>query len=289
MKIHLGVTVGLAVGLMLLVAVLGSGGGAVAQAPCDRWVVTAGLDSSDCSDELHPCKTVQYAIDQAADGDLICVAYLSVVLDPTTYYEHLFINRTLTLDGKWSATCQSTYFECKFSPAACTPERVVIDAFRQGRVITIDGAVAPTVDCFTITGGDARGLGGDPGDPPAGSRGELVENDAGGGIYGRDAAPIIVNNVITDNYGCSLCPVAYGRGGGVYLLNAPGTALVSGNVIAGNAADYNSTWGIGGGIMLRDSDAQVSYNTITDNRAGFSAGYGGGIAVRDGMPTIAVQ
>ena len=74
MRIHLGVTVGLALGLMLLVAALASGGGAAAQGACDRWVMTAGANSSDCSNEAQPCKTVQYAIDQAADGDTICVA-----------------------------------------------------------------------------------------------------------------------------------------------------------------------------------------------------------------------
>jgi len=39
--------------------------------------------------------------------------------------------------------------------------------------------------------------------------------------------------------------------------------------------------------MLRDSDAQVLSNTIEYNRAGHSAGYGGGITVKDGTPTIA--
>jgi len=240
--------------------------------------VSEGSNTSDCSDEAHPCRTVQYAIDQSAAGDLICVAALGAVLDPTVYHEHLFIDHTLTLDGKWSATCSPFAFVCDFSPVACTPERVVLDGFGQGRVVTIDGNIEPVVDCFTITGGDAKGLGGDPGG--------TVENDAGGGIYSRDAAPIIINNVITANYGCSLCPVSYGRGGGVYLLNAPATALVSRNVIAGNVAD-ESTWGQGGGVMLRDSDAQVTYNTINSNRAGHSAGDGGGIAVKGGMPTIA--
>lgn len=283
MKIHLVVMVGLALGLILLVSAFATGGGVAAQAACDRWVVTEGADTSDCSDEAHPCRTVQYAIDQAVGGDVICVAALGAVLDPTIYHEHLYIDQTLTLDGKWSATCSPITFACDFIPVTCTPERVVLDGFRQGRVITIDGDIEPTVDCFTITGGNANGLGGDP---PSGSRGELAENHAGGGIYSRDAAPIIINNVITDNYGCMDC-TAYGRGGGVYVLNAPGTAIISRNVIAGNAADFNSTWGTGGGIMLRDSDAQVSYNTITDNRAGFSAGEGGGIAIKGGMPTIA--
>ena len=277
MRIHLAVTVGLAVGLVFLVCVFGSGG-AAAQGSCDRWVVSAGANSSDCSDEANPCRTVQYAIDQAASGDVICVAYLSTTPDPTIYHEHLSIPRTLTLDGKWSATCSTTSLVCDFRAVACTPERVVIDGFRQGRVITIDGAIKPTIDCFTITGGDARGLGGDPGG--------AVENDAGGGIYSRDAAPIIVNNVITDNYGCSVCPASYGRGGGVYLLRAPATTKLSGNLIAGNVAD-DSTWGEGGGVMLRDSDAQVTYNTIKENRAGLSAGDGGGIAIKGGMPTIA--
>jgi parallel beta-helix repeat protein len=277
MKIHLGLTLSLALELMLLLAVLGPGGGAVAEGACDRWVVTAGSNVGDCSDSAHPCKTVQYAIDQAADGDLICVASLTTLLDPTVYHEHLLIARTLTLDGKWEATCAAPPGGCTFSSVRCTPERVVLDGFKQGRVITIDGTIKPTVDCFTITGGDAAGLGGDPGG--------RVDNDAGGGIYSRDAAPIIVNNVITANFGCDVCPASYGRGGGVYILNAPATAKISGNTIAMNVAD-NSTWGEGGGVMLRDSDAQVSYNLIASNRAGLSAGDGGGIAVKGGTPTI---
>jgi hypothetical protein len=279
MKIHLFLTIGLAAGLMFLVSGLVSDGSVGAQGSCDRYVVGgAGSNSSDCSDESHPCKTVQYAIDHAADGDVICVADLTSVPGPTTYHGTLLIDRSLTLDGKWQATCAAVAFMCSFASVPCAPENVVLDADGAGRVIKIVGDVAPTVDCFTITGGDAAGLGGDPEGP--------AENDAGGGIYSRDAAPIIINNVITANYGCDLCPLAYGRGGGVYLLNAPATAVISGNLIANNVAD-NSTWGQGGGIMVRDSDAQIRHNTIQYNRAGLSAGYGGGIVVKDGMPTVA--
>ena len=279
MRIHLALTLGLALALVLLMSVFVPAGSAAAPASCARWVVAEGANSSDCTDPTHPCKTVQYAIDQAADGDVICVASLATLLDPTVYHEHLLIPRTLTLDGKWEATCAAPPGGCTFSPVRCAPERVVLDGFRQGRVITIDGSIKPTVDCFTITGGDAAGLGGDPG-------GRVdVDNDAGGGIYSRDAAPIIINNVITANFGCNVCPVSYGRGGGVYLLNAPATAKVSGNTIAMNVAD-NSTWGEGGGIMLRDSDARVTDNLIASNRAGLSAGDGGGIAIKGGFPTI---
>ena len=60
---------------------------------------------------------------------------------------------------------------------------------------------------------------------------------------------------------------------------------IGNNLIANNVAD-NSTWGQGGGIMLRDSDAKVEGNEIRYNRAGLSAGYGGGITVVGGEPTI---
>ncbi|NLF01108.1 MAG: hypothetical protein GX601_09045, partial [Anaerolineales bacterium] len=160
----------------------------------------------------------------------------------------------------------------------CEAERVVLTVRGTDRVISITGAISPVIDCFTILGGDAAGLGGDPGG--------TVENDAGGGIYSRDAAPIIIHNVITANYGCDTCPTAYGRGGGIYLLDAPASAVISGNLIARNVAD-NSTWGRGGGLMLRDSDAQVLSNTFDSNRAGLGAGEGGGIVVVGGHPTIA--
>jgi hypothetical protein len=273
MKRYLVVTLGLGLGLVMLLCASVSGGSAWAQGSCDRFVVAVdGVDTGDCSDEENPCETIQYAIDQAADGDLVCVAARGSLPGPTVYYERLTITRTLTLDGKWQATCGLG--TCSFEPVSCAPERVVIDAMRDGRVVSISGSIAPTIDCFTLTGGDAAGLGGDP-----------DGHDAGGGIFSQDAAPIIINNVISDNYGCDFCPFAYGRGGGVYLLNAPAAATIRDNLVAYNVAD-NSSWGKGGGIMLRDSDGRVRDNAVEHNRAGLTAGFGGGIAVRDGMPTI---
>jgi hypothetical protein len=240
-----------------------------------------GIDGSDigrnCADETHPCHTVQHAINQAVNGDVICVARHTLA-GPLVYPERLVITKSITLDGAWDAMCvDPSDLTCSFWPIPCNPANVTLDAQGLGRVISITNA-SPTINCFTITGGDAAGMGGDPGG--------TIEDDAGGGIYGRDASPIIVNNIITGNFGCDVCPVSYGRGGGIYLLNAGATAIISSNLIANNVAD-NSTWGQGGGIMLRDSDAQVLSNTIQYNRAGLSAGNGGGIAVVDSSPIIA--
>jgi len=259
--------------------------GAAAQGACDRWVVTAGANSSDCSNEAQPCKTVQYAIDQSVDGDVICVASLSAVLDPTVYHEHLFIDHTLTLDGKWAATCSPFGFACDFSPVTCTPERVVLDGFRQGRVITINGTIKPTIDCFTITGGDANGLGGDPGGKLAGTGGELVENHAGGGIFSRDAS---ADHRQQHHHRQLWLRLVHWRLWSWGRRLSPQGACHSQNQRQRNRRECgdDSTWGIGGGIMLRDSDASE-----LQHRCGQPGRFFGRLRRRDRgeerMPTIA--
>ena len=272
MKGRIPLTVGLAIGLALLVLAGLSGQTGRALAGCDRYVLGSdGVDTGDCSDEAHPCDTIQYAIDQADPGDVICVAYTTSA-GPRTYPETLTIHESITLEGGWQASCTGP--DCSYSSIPCDPANVIIDAGGAGRVISISGSIAPTIDCFTIRGGDANNLGGSPGG-----------SNVGGGIYSRDAAPIIVNNVISDNIGCDSCSTALGHGGGIYLLNAPATAVISNNLIAYNLGN-NAAWGQGGGVMLQDSDAQIISNTIAYNRAGYSSGEGGGIRVRDGNPTI---
>ena len=157
---------------------------------CDRFVLgTDGSDfGNDCSDGAHPCHTVQHAIDQAADGDTVCVAS-NPLARPWIYPERLVITKSITLDGAWEASCIApTHLACSFSSVKCNPANVTLDAEGAGRVISITGA-SPTVRCFTITGGNAGAATGDP--------------NKGGGIAARDAAPIIHSNVITGNYGCT--------------------------------------------------------------------------------------
>ena len=82
MKQRLLLALALGIGLTLLVSATMSNQPTRAQGTCDRYVL--GIDSgdtTDCSDEHHPCRTVQYAINQASDGDVICVAdYVDVII-----------------------------------------------------------------------------------------------------------------------------------------------------------------------------------------------------------------
>ena len=268
---------GLVLGLGLLTLLMTMEQPVRANGSCDRYVlgIDAG-DQGDCSDEGDPCRTVQYAISQADPGDRICVAKHSLA-GPLVYTGTVVITKSITLDGAWDGMCvDPNNLNCSFQSIPCDPANVTLNAEGAGRVISMTGNVAPTIHCFTITGGNATGLGGDPETP--------LEYDAGGGIYSRDAAPIITRNVITGNYGCD-CSATPGRGGGIYLLNAPATTVISGNVIAGNVG-AGTTEGGGGGLVLRDSYAQILNNVIQENRAG-STGQGGGLMILDGSPTVA--
>lgn len=243
-----------------------------------RYVLdNGGVDSGQCDDSQAPCATIQYALSQASSGDEIRIANRFA---PALYTEALKISVSLALQGGWNATAFPGGLIWN-RPAPCEAARTTIDAQGSARVITINGGgsiITPSIDCLTISGGDASGLGGDPG--------SSVDNDAGGGIYSQNAAPIISNNIISGNYGCNICPTAYGRGGGIYLINAPASSIISGNQVLNNVAD-ESTWGQGGGIMLRNSDTQVLHNRIQNNRAGHSAGDGGGLTIKGGHPSIA--
>ena len=224
-----------------------------------------GVDTGPCTDKDHPCKTISYALGQAQTGDVIRVG-------SGTYIGTIHLTRSVTLEGGWRVYAIHGYHS--WTRWRCDPSYTTLDGQGAGRVLEITGPITPVVDCFIITGGNADGLGGTP-----------DGDDAGGGIYVREAAPLIVNNVITGNYGCRSCTSAYGRGGGLYLRDVPATAVISHNQILHNVAD-EGTWGIGGGILLEDSDAQVITNTIERNRAGHSAGYGGGVAVKGGSPLL---
>src|SRR5262249_9640490 len=84
---------------ILSVLIVGSMGAQAA----DRYVSTAGSDTAnDCLSSASPCRTVGYALTQAASGDTVKVAGGS-------YLENLTVNTatTLSLSGGWNGAFTS--------------------------------------------------------------------------------------------------------------------------------------------------------------------------------------
>lgn len=233
------------------------------QAPGDLYVARTGTDSGDCTDSDFPCRTVQYAVDQASEGSTINVAsgiYTDLNVRPrddltTTglVTQVVHISKTVTIRGGYTTT--------NWSVPNPISHPTILDARGQGRVLYITGASAPnasistTVEGLHIIGGDSDGMGG----------------EAGGGVY-----------VITATVAISGCQVVSNTASGIYLHSSD-SATLSGNAILSNAAYH------GGGVYLYSSaNAALSGNTIQGNVAGGWYGASGGGVYLGNSPNVAL-
>ena len=229
-------------------------GPALSGATVIQYVAPTGTDSGDCSTPDTACRTIQYAVDQASEGDEIRVTagtYTSVNTHGGLR-QVVYISKTVTIRGGYTTTNWTTP-----DPEA---NPTTLDAQGQGRVLYITGdpsagpgqAISPTIEGLRITGGDAAGLSGFIA-PEDGSIG-----DAGGGVYIITATAILRNNQVFSN--------TAGRGGGVYLTSS--AATLSRNVVSSNTAEYK-----GGGVyLLQSDDATLSGNIVMANSAGENGG-----------------
>jgi uncharacterized repeat protein (TIGR01451 family) len=245
--------------------------------PATRYVATSGVDTGDCSNNISPCRTVQYAVDIADEGNTIKVAagvYTSTssrsaplgYSGPTVITQAVYITKSLMLKGSYTTTNWIT------SNPNANP--TVLDAQKQGRVVFIAGDISPTIEGFRIIGGEAADLGGQP---------EFTfDNDAGGGIYILTATANLVNNTIMSN--TVTFDQGYARNGGAGLYLAYSKATLDGNNIIYNVTTPGSGMnaGNGGGLLLYKSNAMLTGNLVSQN----TANCGGGFYLKESAPIL---
>jgi len=254
-----GLALALGLGLMLILLlglgkVEGGGVGArprvVLAAPGHLFVTTDGTGTA-CT-QGAPC-TLQTALSQATTGETIYVAQGTYT---GTGSAVVTVTNSITLYGGWDGAPTG---EILRDPGTYP---TTFDGENQRRVVYINGRIAPTLDGFIITGGDATN----------------ASTDAlrGGGIYSNHAGPLVTNNVITDNVACRANTRC--RGGGIYLVDASASTVVSDNLIISNTANTIGT-GQGGGLYLGWSRAvRIRNNTFQSNVVGtISNSMGGGM------------
>jgi len=245
--------------------------------PTTRYVATSGVDTGDCSNSAAPCRTVQYAVDVADEGNTIKVAtgvYTGTssrsaplgYSGPTVITQAVYITKSLILRGGYTTT------NWIVSNPDANP--TVLDAQKQGRVVFIAGDISPTIEGFRIIGGEAANLGGQP---------EYTDdNDAGGGVYILTATANLVNNTIMSN--TVTFDQGYARNGGAGLYLAYSKATLDNNNITYNVTTPGSGMnaGNGGGLLLYKSNAMLTGNLVSQN----TAALGGGFYLKESAPIL---
>jgi uncharacterized repeat protein (TIGR01451 family) len=208
-------------------------------APSPRYVSTIGTDSGDCTDSSHPCRTVQYAVDQAGESSTIKVAsgVYTDINNRAGLRQVVYISKTVIIQGGYTTNWSSSH------PISYP---TTLDAQGEGRVLYITGDISPKIEGLGITGGSANDLGGHT-DQWA------YTSSAGSGMYIITAAVTIRDSQIFGNRYASY-------GGGMYVLAAP--ADIRNNQI------YSNTAMLGSGLYVKNSDVILDDNAITANTLG---------------------
>ncbi len=193
---------------------------------------------------------VQSGLDVADAGDEVWVA-------SGIYVENITLRRDVGLFGGFAGV------ESARDQRIIREHVTTLDGGEAGSVVTAIGSAQSPIgpgailDGFTIQGGT-----GTPVVDGAESR------PCGGGVYIRDASPMIRNNIIAGHR------LDRGCGGGLYSLGSDAT--IADNLFIGNSTMY------GGAIYCEGGAPVLTGNTLRDD----SAGFGGGLYLRASSPSI---
>lgn len=246
-----------------------------------RFVATSGADTGDCLSSASPCRTIQFAVDQAGSFNQIAIAqgtYTQTNVRPRnditttgSVTQVVYLTKTLTIIGGYTTTNFTTSFPLT--------QPTTIDAQGKGRGIYIANGVTDALNNLNVTNGNASGMGG----------GGSLSDDAGGGIYLHASGLSLLRiNVISNTadsgggvylHSTTSCIVCQSNtiisntakfGAGLYLKNSATTTLRN-NTVSNNIAQLGAVGG-GGGIYLNASAAQIVSNTISANQGGAAGG-----------------
>lgn len=151
--------------------------------PSTRYVVANGVDSGNCSSSASPCKTIQYAVNQASSGDTILVAqgtyHYNQKFDPCPF----LVNDNIEKDGRAvvcivdkSLNILGGYTQSNWHTANPTTNITIIDGQNIRRGVFFIGFNMTTaslvMEGFTIQNSQIRGP--DSGTDPSGLGGGMM-------------------------------------------------------------------------------------------------------------------
>jgi hypothetical protein len=228
-----------------------------------RYASPNGVDAGDCSASASPCRTIQYAVDQAASGDEVRIAAgaYTGINTQGSQSQVVYIAKSISLRGGYTPSNWGTP-----DPVA---NPTTLDAESQGRVVTIMGPAEVSLEGLRLTNGRATNMGGLYMDHyTCGGTGR----GAGGGVCIQDATVTLSKLWIITN----TASTSGGYGGGLFASGA--NLTLTDSTIQGNQAGTGSSLSYGGGVALLGGMATLENNNILKNKANQNYdGNGGGI------------
>ena len=223
---------------------------------------TTGSDAlNDCLSAASPCKTITYALTQAAADDTIQIAAgtYDTALGETF---PLVIAVNLTLTGAGQGSCGSPGVTC-------------IDAVGTNRVITVNGGVTATISGVTVTGGSVSCT----------NSGGFSCVAQGGGLFNSGTLTLTNSTVSGNMVSCiqtGTNGACFAQGGGIFNS---GTLTLTNSTVSGNTASCTNSGGgscfaQGGGLFdslpgtLTLTNSTVSGNTVSCSGSCTAAGSG---------------
>lgn len=253
-------------------------------------VAPSGNDAGGCGSEAAPCKTIAFAVNQAASGDEIRVAAGTYTDTGPDSACSGFTNAVVCVNGK-ALTVRGGFSTGNWSSPSPTANATVIDGQNVNRGVNVVLANRLTMEGFTIQNGRAQGPeGGDP-------------NTFGGGVSVLQGVVTLRDMVFRNNQAIGQNSTsgigAAGAGSAVTIRNSPsGVASVLERL---TVQDNTSTGGAGssrggfafGAVFIFGSSVNIASSTFTGNRAlagsggtgssnGLADALGGAIAVQGG-------
>lgn len=251
--------IGVGTGALLIAAgAFAIGGTAAGAAGTTRFVATTGSDTGDCTDQANPCKTIQFAVGQAASGDTVSIA-------AGTYPESVLVTKSLTFTGADRKTVTVSGHDGRPGFVIERSASVTLQTLSVMNVVKAPGVrvgdAAATIEDSDIGGNGDGGVLVVAGSLTAAE--STFDGNKGLGILGESSQLSVTRSSVSDNslggIGTSLNPDAVTSD----QPNNP-TLDVHRSTVAGNG-----DFGIGADAV----DATVDISTIANN-------VGAGIATR---------
>lgn len=248
-------------------------------------VAPDGTDAAGCGSTSQPCKTIQFAINQAVTGDFLKIATGSYTYNPAnnpctflnTPAVACVYNKNLTIAGGFSTSDWDNY-----NPAQ---NLTVIDGQSQYRGVALIAATNNqarlVMKGFTVQNGRAYGQNN--------SSDDYVRHAFGAGVYASHGLLTLEDMTIKNNatYGGSSTSISIGGwafGGGVAIegpIYGGGTTTLQNvslenNQATGGTGKNGGGNGMGGGLLTNNTALFVTGVSISSNiaRGGNTAGNG---------------